>query len=159
MSQLKGAGVVMPIYYFIHYLTTPPRNFPATDDRMTNIAYVKKPSPSPHRRIHSPMRRHALPPRPHGPPVRQWYLATLPCLGLTYTSSLILQRQRYHLPRPHDKSQGGHALSTQCLSARRSDIRERLPLPVGQVPLLNERAFLLRPLQSWTACNKHCCWI
>jgi hypothetical protein len=41
MSQLKGAGIVMPIYYFIHHLTTPPRNFPATDDRMTNIAYAK----------------------------------------------------------------------------------------------------------------------
>lgn len=41
MSQLKGAGIIMPIYYFLHYLTTPPKNFLAIDHRMTNIAYSK----------------------------------------------------------------------------------------------------------------------
>ena len=41
LSQLKGAGLIMPIYYFLHFLTTPPKNFTATDHRMTNMAYAK----------------------------------------------------------------------------------------------------------------------
>ena len=31
----------MPIYFFLHYLTTPPKNYRAIDHRMTNIAYAK----------------------------------------------------------------------------------------------------------------------
>jgi hypothetical protein len=41
MSQLKGAGIIMPAYLFLHYLTTAPKNYPAADHRFTNIAYAK----------------------------------------------------------------------------------------------------------------------
>lgn len=31
----------MPIYFYLHYLATPPRNYAATDSRLTNIAYAR----------------------------------------------------------------------------------------------------------------------
>jgi len=31
----------MPVYFYLHYLATPPRNYAATDSRLTNTAYAR----------------------------------------------------------------------------------------------------------------------
>ena len=40
MASFRGVGVIIPLYYFIHYVTSPVANFNAADKRLTDIAYT-----------------------------------------------------------------------------------------------------------------------
>lgn len=40
MLAMHGIGFVMPLYYFLHYMTTPIVNFKATDMRLTDLSYT-----------------------------------------------------------------------------------------------------------------------
>ena len=40
MASFRGIGVIMPFYYFLHYVMSPVANFNAADKRLTDIAYT-----------------------------------------------------------------------------------------------------------------------
>ena len=40
MASFRGIGVIMPFYYFLHYILSPPTNLNAADKRLTDIAYT-----------------------------------------------------------------------------------------------------------------------
>ena len=40
MASFRGIGVIIPLYYFIHYVTSPVASFNAADKRLTDIAYT-----------------------------------------------------------------------------------------------------------------------
>ncbi|KAI4724917.1 FAD/NAD(P)-binding domain-containing protein [Aureobasidium sp. EXF-10728] len=45
-AQMKGAGMVAPLYYFVHWVLTPIDSFRSTDMRLTNMKYTRAILPS-----------------------------------------------------------------------------------------------------------------
>ncbi len=41
LYQVRGIGYIAPIYYFLHYVQTPPKSYAAADQRMTQIGLLK----------------------------------------------------------------------------------------------------------------------